>query len=133
MRPATAMANVYREKTIDALIGAAYGSAGERCMAISVAVLAVDGRDFAPVEAGLENGYWLGATLFDNVTPDMSIYREEIFGPVLACVREPTWPPTQTLQMVAYRQGARRSSPASIHEKNRTVIPLYYLTPPIPT
>ncbi|MNO59358.1 Methylmalonate-semialdehyde dehydrogenase [acylating] [compost metagenome] len=132
------------DKTIDALIGAAYGSAGERCMAISVAVLVgdvadqvvaalavrarelritdgrdlkaemgpivsraalqritgyidqgvkagatlvVDGRDFAPAEAGLENGYWLGATLFDNVTPDMTIYREEIFGPVLVCVR----------------------------------------------
>ena len=132
------------DKTIDALIGAAYGSAGERCMAISVAVLVgdvadkvvealatrardlritdgrdlkaemgpivsraaleritgyigqgvesgaklvVDGRGFRPAEAGLENGYWLGATLFDHVTPDMSIYREEIFGPVLACVR----------------------------------------------
>ncbi|MNQ29351.1 Methylmalonate-semialdehyde dehydrogenase [acylating] [compost metagenome] len=132
------------EKTVDALIGAAYGSAGERCMAISVAVLVgdvadrvvtalaararelritdgrdlkaemgpivsraaleriagyidqgveagaqllVDGRDFVPAEAGLENGFWLGATLFDHVTPEMSIYREEIFGPVLACVR----------------------------------------------
>ncbi|WP_449432121.1 CoA-acylating methylmalonate-semialdehyde dehydrogenase [Pseudomonas putida] len=134
------------EKTIDALIGAAYASAGERCMAISVAVLVgdvadqvvaalaararelritdgrdlkaemgpivsraalhritgyidqgvragaelvVDGRDFTPAQAGLENGFWLGATLFDHVTPDMSIYREEIFGPVLACVRVP--------------------------------------------
>jgi malonate-semialdehyde dehydrogenase (acetylating)/methylmalonate-semialdehyde dehydrogenase len=36
---------------------------------------------------GLENGFWLGATLFDHVTPEMSIYKEEIFGPVLACVR----------------------------------------------
>ncbi|MEP3946328.1 CoA-acylating methylmalonate-semialdehyde dehydrogenase [Ascidiaceihabitans sp.] len=130
------------EKAVDALIGAAYGSAGERCMAISVATLVgdvgdkivpmlaerardlkikngleldaemgpvvtkaahdrikgyiekgaaegadlvVDGRDFT-VE-GHEDGYWLGGTLFDNVTPDMTIYREEIFGPVLACVR----------------------------------------------
>ncbi|MBO9451976.1 CoA-acylating methylmalonate-semialdehyde dehydrogenase [Tropicibacter sp. R16_0] len=129
-------------KTADALIGAAYGSAGERCMAISVALLVgdaadklmpvlkeraetlkikngleldaemgpivtaaardrikgyidsgvedgadllVDGRDYT-VE-GHEGGYFLGGTLFDNVTPDMKIYREEIFGPVLACVR----------------------------------------------
>lgn len=132
------------DKTVDALIGAAYGSAGERCMAISVAVLVgdvadkvipaltkrasellitdgrdlkaemgpivsraardrisayidqgiesgakllVDGREFTPTEAGLKDGFWLGATLFDHVTPDMSIYLEEIFGPVLACVR----------------------------------------------
>ena len=132
------------EKTVDALMGAAYGSAGERCMAISVAVLVgdvgdkviaalterakqlritdgrdlkaemgpivsraalerisgyieqgvqagaqllLDGRDYVPTEAGLENGFWLGATLFDHVTKEMSIYREEIFGPVLACVR----------------------------------------------
>lgn len=132
------------DKTVDALIGAAYGSAGERCMAISVAVLVgdvadkvipaltkrasellitdgrdlkaemgpivsraardrisayidqgiesgakllVDGREFTPTEACLKDGFWLGATLFDHVTPDMSIYLEEIFGPVLACVR----------------------------------------------
>lgn len=130
------------DKTVDALLGAAYGSAGERCMAISVATLVgdvadrimpilaertralkiknglemdaemgpivsaashariksyidkgvaegadllVDGRDHT-VE-GHENGFWLGGTLFDNVTPEMTIYREEIFGPVLACVR----------------------------------------------
>jgi malonate-semialdehyde dehydrogenase (acetylating)/methylmalonate-semialdehyde dehydrogenase len=129
-------------KAADALIGAAYGSAGERCMAISVALLVgdaadklmpvlkeraetlkikngleldaemgpivtaaardrikgyidsgveegadllVDGRDYTV--AGHEGGYFLGGTLFDNVTPDMKIYREEIFGPVLACVR----------------------------------------------
>jgi malonate-semialdehyde dehydrogenase (acetylating)/methylmalonate-semialdehyde dehydrogenase len=47
--------------------------------------LLVDGRDYT-VE-GHEGGYFLGGTLFDNVTPDMKIYREEIFGPVLACVR----------------------------------------------
>ena len=135
----------------DALIGAAYGSAGERCMAVSVAVLVgntaealvpklaerarrlrigngtqrdaemgpiisqaalerirgyiadgvasgatlvVDGRtdpaSGAPFTiAGFEQGFWLGATLFDHVTPQMRIYREEIFGPVLSCVRVP--------------------------------------------
>ncbi len=130
------------DKAVDALVGAAYGSAGERCMAISVATLVgdvadeivpmlaerardlkikngleldaemgpvvtkaahnrikgyiekgaaegadlvVDGREFS-VE-GHEYGYWLGGTLFDNVTSDMTIYKEEIFGPVLACVR----------------------------------------------
>lgn len=136
------------EQAVDALIGAAYGSAGERCMAISVAVLVgdvadkivpllakrakslkikngihldaemgpvvtkaayerisgyimagelqcadllVDGRKFTGKDAGAgcENGYWIGGTLFDNVTPDMRIYKEEIFGPVLSCVRVP--------------------------------------------
>ena len=132
------------DQSVDALMGAAYGSAGERCMAISVAVLVgdvadkimpklvertkalkvkngthldaemgpivtkaafdritgyievgaaqgadmlVDGRQFAQKEAGCEQGFWLGGTLFDIVTPSMRIYKEEIFGPVLACVR----------------------------------------------
>jgi malonate-semialdehyde dehydrogenase (acetylating)/methylmalonate-semialdehyde dehydrogenase len=130
------------EKTVDALVGAAFGSAGERCMAISVAVFVGDAVDrIMPVLAertrnlvirnGLEldaemgpivtrtaldrihgyiaqgvaegatlvvdgrglqvpdhaDGFWLGGTLFDHVTPSMRIYREEIFGPVLACVR----------------------------------------------
>ena len=134
------------EQAVDALIGAAYGSAGERCMAISVAVLVgdvaerimplliertrslkilngsdmaaemgpivtaaakkritdyidvgvaegakllVDGRQFDGAKAGkgCEHGYWLGGTLFDHVGTDMRIYKEEIFGPVLACVR----------------------------------------------
>jgi malonate-semialdehyde dehydrogenase (acetylating)/methylmalonate-semialdehyde dehydrogenase len=134
------------EQAVDALIGAAYGSAGERCMAISVAVLVgdvaeklmplllektralkvlngtnlaaemgpivtaaakqritgyidagvaegakllVDGRQFdgAQAGAGCDKGFWLGGTLFDNVTTDMKIYKEEIFGPVLSCVR----------------------------------------------
>ncbi|QGG80879.1 CoA-acylating methylmalonate-semialdehyde dehydrogenase [Litorivicinus lipolyticus] len=134
------------DKTVDALIGAAYGSAGERCMAISVAVmvgdagdkiigqltercrqlhitdgmdlsaemgpivtaqakqriegyiqsgaddgasLLVDGRGFSV--DGQAGGFWLGGTLFDHVTPDMKIYKEEIFGPVLACVRVDTF------------------------------------------
>jgi malonate-semialdehyde dehydrogenase (acetylating) / methylmalonate-semialdehyde dehydrogenase len=135
-------------QTVDALIGSAYGSAGERCMAISVAVfvgdaadkvlpaliertkklkildgenlaaemgpivtagalaringyieqgvregatLLVDGRVFngAAAGAGCDNGFWTGGTLFDHVTPDMRIYKEEIFGPVLSCVRVP--------------------------------------------
>ncbi len=134
------------EQAVDALIGSAYGSAGERCMAISVAVLVgeaadrimpalvqrtrslkvlngenlaaemgpivtrvaqerisgyialgqqegakllVDGRGFEGAQAGdgCAQGFWLGGTLFDDVTPAMRIYREEIFGPVLACVR----------------------------------------------
>ena len=136
------------DQAVDALIGAAYGSAGERCMAISVAVLVgdvadkvmpkliertkalkvlngenlaaemgpivtqaalerisgyiaqgesegaqllVDGRGFqgAQAGAGCDKGFWLGGTLFDQVTTDMRIYKEEIFGPVLACVRVP--------------------------------------------
>jgi malonate-semialdehyde dehydrogenase (acetylating) / methylmalonate-semialdehyde dehydrogenase len=140
------------DQVVDALMGAAYGSAGERCMAISVAVLVgdsadhvmprlveraralkvrngtdpaaemgpivtpaalarisgyidlgvtegaqllVDGRGFAAATAGAASGvdcthgFWLGATLFDHVTPAMRIYKEEIFGPVLACVRVP--------------------------------------------
>jgi malonate-semialdehyde dehydrogenase (acetylating)/methylmalonate-semialdehyde dehydrogenase len=134
------------DQAVDGLIGAAYGSAGERCMAISVAVLVgdvadkimpkliertkalkvkngmeldaemgpivtgiahqritgyiehgvkegakmlVDGRSFkgAAAGSGCDNGFWLGGTLFDHVTPEMKIYKEEIFGPVLACVR----------------------------------------------
>lgn len=128
-------------RTVDALVGAAYGSAGERCMAISVAVLVgdigkkiipelieraktlkvkdgmyldaemgpvvtreakqrienyiqigldegaellVDGRHFTV--QGHEEGFYVGGTLFDKVTPQMRIYKEEIFGPVLACV-----------------------------------------------
>ena len=136
------------DQAVDALIGAGYGSAGERCMAISVAVfvgdvadkvipklaaraktlkvkdgmeldaemgpivtaaaharitgyiaqgvsegaqLLVDGRGFEgkSAGAGCDNGFWMGGTLFDHVTPDMRIYKEEIFGPVLACVRVP--------------------------------------------
>ncbi len=130
------------DQAVDALVGAAYGSAGERCMAISVAVLVgdagehivpklaervrqlkignglqpdtemgpivtrqalerieshietgvqegarlvVDGRHLKV--AGHEQGFFTGGTLFDHVTPGMRIYREEIFGPVLSCVR----------------------------------------------
>lgn len=131
------------DQAVDALMGAGYGSAGERCMAISVAVpvgeetadrlvaalapkvrnlkigpstdvdaemgpvitgdakrrisglidlgvkegakLVVDGRGFQL--QGYENGYFIGGTLFDSVTKDMDIYKQEIFGPVLSVVR----------------------------------------------
>ena len=130
------------DKAVDALIGAAYGSAGERCMAISVATLVGDVADqivpmlaeraktlnitngmnldaeMGPIvtataldritgyiEKGIEEGaelvvdgrgysvddheggFWLGGTLFDHVKPGMTIHNEEIFGPVLSCVR----------------------------------------------
>jgi malonate-semialdehyde dehydrogenase (acetylating)/methylmalonate-semialdehyde dehydrogenase len=131
------------DQAVDALIGAGYGSAGERCMAISVAVpvgketadrlvekliprveslkigpstdagadippmvtkahlekvknyveigikegakLKVDGRGFKM--QGYEKGFYMGGCLFDEVRPDMRIYKEEIFGPVLSVVR----------------------------------------------
>ena len=53
------------------------------------AKLVIDGRE-SPVD-GEDNGFWLGPTLFDHVTPDMSIYTEEIFGPVLSVVRAETY------------------------------------------
>lgn len=59
--------------------------AGERCMAISVARLVVDGRGHGV--AGHDQGFRMGGTLFDHVTPEMTICREEIFGPVLSFVR----------------------------------------------
>ncbi len=140
---AVIMPDADMDQVVDALIGAAYGSAGERCMAISVAVpvgkaaadalvkklvprveglkiglssdagadygplvtkealqrvkayiddgvaggakLLVDGRGFKM--QGYEDGYFIGGTLFDDVTPEMKIYKEEIFGPVLCVVR----------------------------------------------
>ncbi len=137
-----AMPDADPDKVVDALIGSAYGSAGERCMAISVAVLVgkaadaviprlivraktlkigdgldkdvemgpivtevarkriagyiekgvaegakllLDGRNHSV--AGHEGGFFMGATLFDQVTPAMTIYKEEIFGPVLVMAR----------------------------------------------
>jgi malonate-semialdehyde dehydrogenase (acetylating)/methylmalonate-semialdehyde dehydrogenase len=132
--------------TVDALMGAAYGSAGERCMAISVAVAVgaemadrlvealvpkvralkvgpgtAAGMDMGPlvtrehlakvtgyVELGVQegarllvdgrglrvpghdDGFFIGGCLFDHVLPEMKIYQEEIFGPVLSVVRVPT-------------------------------------------
>ena len=108
------------DQAADALIGAGYGAAGERCMAISVAVpvgdetadrliekliprieklkvgpytsgkdLVVDGRNFNL--QGYEDGFFVGPHLFDNVTKDMDIYKQEIFGPVLSTVRAKTY------------------------------------------
>ncbi|MEL6798850.1 MAG: CoA-acylating methylmalonate-semialdehyde dehydrogenase [Pseudomonadota bacterium] len=136
------------DQAADALVGAGYGAAGERCMAISVAVpvgdetaerlieklvprvealkvgpyssgkdvdygplvtgaakekvlglvesgieqgaeLVVDGRDFKL--QGYEDGFFVGAHLFDRVTKDMDIYKTEIFGPVLSTVRAQTY------------------------------------------
>ncbi len=132
------------DQATDALMGAAYGSAGERCMAVSVAVAVggvgdrlmdklvprvqalkvgpgtdpeaemgplVTGQHLAKVRSyvdlgvkegaklvvdgrglklqGYENGFFLGGCLFDEVKPEMRIYREEIFGPVLSVVRAP--------------------------------------------
>ncbi|WP_298494344.1 CoA-acylating methylmalonate-semialdehyde dehydrogenase [uncultured Maritimibacter sp.] len=136
------------DKAADALVGAGFGAAGERCMAISVAVpvgkdtadkliekltprvealkvgpytsdqdvdygpviteqakarieglissgvdqgatLVTDGRGFKL--QGYENGYYVGPTLFDDVTEDMDIYKEEIFGPVLSTVRKDSY------------------------------------------
>src|SRR5690606_14266556 len=53
------------------------------------ATLLVDGREFdaSATGEGCESGFWTGGTLFDHVTPSMRIYKEEIFGPVLGCVR----------------------------------------------
>ncbi|XOT94468.1 aldehyde dehydrogenase family protein, partial [Alcaligenes pakistanensis] len=55
------------------------------------ATLLVDGRHFDGAKAGegCKDGFWMGGTLFDHVTPDMSVYQDEIFGPVLCCVRVP--------------------------------------------
>ncbi|MEQ1961652.1 CoA-acylating methylmalonate-semialdehyde dehydrogenase [Xenorhabdus khoisanae] len=144
----------------NAIMGAAFGAAGERCMALSVvlavgdeiadklveklrhqighmsvgtgitegkendmgpviteqhkakicdyirsgveqgAKLLVDGRGYQV--AGYENGYFVGPTLFDYVTPDMKIYKEEIFGPVLAIVRVPDY--DTALNLVNYHE-----------------------------
>ena len=141
------------EQAVDALVGAAYGSAGERCMAISVAVLVGDIADqivpkvaeraralkvtnpmelsaeMGPIVTaqardriegyiatgvaegatlvvdgrglkvpGFEGGFFTGGSLFDHATPAMRIYREEIFGPVLVCVRVPDF--ATALQLV---------------------------------
>ena len=144
------------DQAADALVGAGFGAAGERCMAISVAVpvgeetadkliqklvprieklkvgpyTAGDDIDYGPVVTkaaqqrilglidsgvkqgaelvmdgrgfklqGYENGFYVGPTLFDRVTPDMDIYKEEIFGPVLSTVRTETYEEALKLTM----------------------------------
>ncbi len=142
------------QQAADALMGAGFGSAGERCMAVSVAVpvgektadqlierlvpmvealkvgpaddadaemgpvitqaakdkisglidsgvqqgadLLVDGRNLSL--QGYENGYFLGGSLFDKVTTDMDIYKQEIFGPVLSVVRANDY--SEAVQMI---------------------------------
>jgi malonate-semialdehyde dehydrogenase (acetylating)/methylmalonate-semialdehyde dehydrogenase len=156
------------DQAVDALVGAGYGSAGERCMAISVAVpvgkatadalmsklvprveslkigpstdpsadlgplvtkahmekvrayvdigvkegakLVVDGRDFRM--QGYENGFYMGGCLFDEVTSDMRIYKEEIFGPVLSVVRA-----------ADYDGGAAAAQRARIRQRRRDLHP----------
>jgi len=144
------------DQAVDALVGAGFGAAGERCMAISVAVpvgeatadalieklvpkveslkigpytsgddvdfgplvtraaqkrvlglvdrgveqgadLRVDGRGFRM--QGYEDGFFVGACLFDRVTPEMDIYKEEIFGPVLSSVRAASYDDAVDLTM----------------------------------
>ena len=156
------------DMTVDALMGAGYGSAGERCMAVSVAVpvgektadalierlaprvrqlkigpgtepgvemgplvtaehlakvrgyvdqgveegaeLVVDGREFRM--QGYEHGYFLGGCLFDRVTTDMRIYREEIFGPVLSVVRA-----------ALVRRGGRHGQRPRVRQRHRHLHP----------
>jgi malonate-semialdehyde dehydrogenase (acetylating)/methylmalonate-semialdehyde dehydrogenase len=99
------MPDANMEQAVKDIVGAAYGSAGERCMALPVAVtvgkktgdefvermldegadLKLDGRGLTM--QGAEGGYFIGPNLFDNVKPHMQSYKEEIFGPVLQVVR----------------------------------------------
>ena len=166
------------DQAVDALIGAGYGSAGERCMAISVAVpvgeqtadrlrarlverinnlrvghsldpkadygplvteaalarvrnyidqgvaagaeIVIDGRDrrsdeLAYGDANLEGGFFIGPTLFDHVTTDMSIYTDEIFGPVLCIVRAHDYE-----EALAAAVGARiRQRRSGLHPRRR--------------
>ena len=179
------------EQAADALMGAAYGSAGERCMAISVAVavgdageqlmdllkpkvealkigpgtdnemdmgplitgehrdkvkgyvdigvtegadLVVDGRDYSL--QGYEDGFFIGGCLFDNVTTDMRIYKEEIFGPVLSVVRSAKF--EDAVQMVndhEYGNGVSiftRDGDAAREFSNRIQVGMVGVNVPIP-
>ncbi|KAA0971002.1 CoA-acylating methylmalonate-semialdehyde dehydrogenase [Aureimonas fodinaquatilis] len=181
------------DQAADALIGAGYGSAGERCMAISVAVpvgqatadalmerliprveklkiapytvatadfgpvvtkasqqkilqlidkgveegatLAVDGRGFSL--QGYEDGFYVGACLFDNVTPDMEIYRQEIFGPVLTIVRAENYEAALDLPMKhEYGNGVAiftRDGDAARDFASRVNVGMIGVNVPIPT
>ncbi len=156
------------DQATDALMGAAYGAAGERCMAVSVAVavggvgdklldklvprvralkigpgtdpeaemgplvtrqhldkvrsyvdlgvkegakLVVDGRGLKL--QGYENGFFIGGCVFDEVKPEMRIYKEEIFGPVLSVVRAPISTARQSWSATTNTATAPRSSPAT--------------------
>ena len=165
------------DQAADALMGAAYGSAGERCMAISVAVavgdagdrlmdllkpkvealkigpgtdesmdmgplvtadhlrkvssyvevgieegaeLVVDGRDYSI--QGYEKGFFIGGCLFDNVTPDMRIYKEEIFGPVLSVVRSPDF--DMALQIINDHEFGNGVSIFTVMVMQRAILPI---------
>ena len=157
------------DQAVDALVGAGYGSAGERCMAVSVAVpvgqktadllvekliprveslkigpstsadadmgplvtaahlkrvkdyvalgikegakLKVDGRDFKM--QGYEKGFYMSGCLFDEVKPEMRIYKEEIFGPVLSVVRAKTYEEASSSPTTTSTATASPSSPAT--------------------
>ena len=177
--------------TSEALIGAAYGSAGERCMAVSVVVavgeagdalrdllaerarrisvgpgdgpdsemgpvitcaardrimglidrgvaegatLVVDGRK--PQIAGHESGFFVGPTLFDRTTPEMTIYREEIFGPVLVMVRSDSL--EEAIRLInanAYANGAAlftRSGYAARRFQQQVEVGMVGINVPIP-
>tara|TARA_A100001015_G_scaffold317688_1_gene435309 strand:+ start:401 stop:1900 length:1500 start_codon:yes stop_codon:yes gene_type:complete len=181
------------EQAADALVGAGYGAAGERCMAISVAVpvgketadklieklipkveslkigpftagedvdlgpvvtkaaqqrilglvnqgvaeganLKVDGRNFKM--QGYENGFFVGACLFDNVTSDMEIYKQEIFGPVLSTVRTDSYEEALNLAMSnEYGNGTSiftRDGDAARDFANRINIGMVGINVPIP-
>jgi malonate-semialdehyde dehydrogenase (acetylating)/methylmalonate-semialdehyde dehydrogenase len=176
----------------DAIMGAGYGSAGERCMAISVAVavgdqvaddlierltprvqslkigpgtdpetemgplvsrdhfdkvmsyidagvregatLALDGRELNL--QGYENGYFMGGSIFDRVTTDMSIYKDEIFGPVLSVVRAPDYDSaTRMINEHEYGNGTAiftRDGDAARHFVNSIQIGMVGVNVPIP-
>ncbi|MFQ5775619.1 MAG: CoA-acylating methylmalonate-semialdehyde dehydrogenase [Kiloniellaceae bacterium] len=180
------------EQTTDAIMGAAYGSAGERCMAISVAVavgdrvaddlidrliprvqalkvgpgtdpevemgplvskelfdkvrgyidtgveegaqLVLDGRDLRL--QGYEKGFFMGGSIFDRVTPEMTIYKDEIFGPVLSVVRARDY--DSALDMVnrhEYGNGTAiftRDGDSARHFANRINIGMVGVNVPIP-
>ncbi len=181
------------DQTVDALVGAGYGAAGERCMAVSVAVpvgedtanrlmekltprvealkiapytagddadfgplvtsdaynrvkgyvdkgveegadLVVDGRDFSM--QGYEDGFFMGACLFDSVKKDMTIYKEEIFGPVLSVVRAQTYEEGLDLAMShEYGNGVAiftRDGDAARDFANRINIGMVGINVPIP-
>ena len=181
------------EQAADALVGAGYGAAGERCMAISVAVpvgqetadklikkliprvealkigpftggddvdlgpvvtkaaqqrilglvdqgvtegakLKVDGRNFKM--QGYENGFFVGACLFDNVRQDMEIYKQEIFGPVLSTVRTNSYEEALNLAMNnEYGNGTSiftRDGDAARDFANRINIGMVGINVPIP-
>jgi malonate-semialdehyde dehydrogenase (acetylating) / methylmalonate-semialdehyde dehydrogenase len=179
------------DQATDALMGAAYGAAGERCMAVSVAIavggigdklmdrlvprvralkigpgtdpeaemgplvtrqhldrvrayvdlgvgegakLAVDGRSLKL--QGYENGFFLGGCLFDEVKPEMRIYKEEIFGPVLSVVRAPDFEQaTKLVNDHEYGNGVAiftRDGDAAREFSNRVQIGMVGINVPIP-